>query len=233
MLSQLRAGIRRDWLLAIEPDLLINCSLDPTDRSGCRFEPGCDMDRGHNFSGYLTGQFLAAMPAMTDPRFQRSLIYMCVHNAEGAMGLIVNRLVESLTFDELLDQLGIQSGPESSNIRVHFGGPVETGRGFVLHSTEYANDGTVVMENGIGLTATVDILRDISEGNGPRDRLLALGYAGWGPGQLDGEIQENAWLNMPADADLLFNDALEMKWDKAVGSLGFDPALLSSDAGRA
>ncbi len=191
------------------------------------------MAQGKSFSGYLTGQFLAAMPAMEDTRFQRSLIYMCVHNAEGAMGLIVNRLVDSLTFDELLDQLEIPKAPYSSDIRIHFGGPVETGRGFVLHSTEYEKDATVVMENGIALTATVDILRDIAEGNGPRDHLLALGYAGWGPGQLDGEIQENAWLNIPADVSLLFNAENDAKWDRAVALLGFDPSLLSSDAGMA
>ena len=191
------------------------------------------MDRGKTYSGYLTGHFLAAMPTMEDPRFQRSLIYMCVHNAEGAMGLIVNRLVDSLTFEELLEQLDIPHGFGSSDIRIHFGGPVETGRGFVLHSTEYEKDATVVMENGIGLTATVDILRDIAEGRGPRDRLLALGYAGWGPGQLDGEIQENAWLNIPADVDLLFNAENDTKWDRAVALLGFDPSLLSSDAGMA
>lgn len=191
------------------------------------------MEQGKSYSGYLTGQFLAAMPAMEDPRFQRSLIYMCVHNAEGAMGLIVNRLVDSLTFEELLDQLDIPPTPSVDDIHIHFGGPVETGRGFVLHSTEYEKETTVIIENGIGLTATVDILRDIAEGRGPRDRLLALGYAGWGPGQLDGEIQENAWLNVPTDVDLLFNAENESKWDRAVGMLGFDPNALSSDAGLA
>lgn len=190
-------------------------------------------DTSQNHSGYLTGQFLIAMPSMTDPRFQRTVIYLCVHNAEGAMGLVVNRLVDSLTFDELLEQLNIGRARGSDEIRVHFGGPVESGRGFVLHSTEYMREGTVVMDNGIGLTATVDILRDIAGGTGPRDSLLALGYAGWGPGQLDGEIQENAWLTVPADADLLFDDALDDKWDRAVGILGFDPKLLSAESGRA
>lgn len=190
-------------------------------------------DATQSHSGYLTGQFLIAMPAMSDPRFQRTVIYVCVHNAEGAMGLVVNRLVESLTFDELLEQLDIPSPRAEDAIRVHFGGPVESGRGFVLHSTEYHNDGTVVMDNGIGLTATVDILRDIADGEGPRDTLLALGYAGWGPGQLDAEIQENAWLTVPAEADLLFNAALDQKWDRAVSMLGFDPNLLSSVSGRA
>lgn len=190
-------------------------------------------DSGQSHSGYLTGQFLVAMPSMTDPRFQRTVIYLCVHNAEGAMGLVVNRLVESLTFDELLEQLSIPPTFGGDGIRVHFGGPVESGRGFVLHSTEYVREGTVLMDNGIGLTATVDILRDIADGSGPRDSLLALGYAGWGPGQLDGEIQENSWLTVPADPDLLFDTALDRKWDRAVGMLGFDPTLLSMEAGHA
>ncbi|NMM43532.1 YqgE/AlgH family protein [Rhodospirillaceae bacterium KN72] len=191
------------------------------------------MDTTHTHSGYLTGQFLIAMPSMTDPRFQRSVIYLCVHNAEGAMGLVVNRLVDSLTFDELLEQLNIGRPDGGEEIRVHFGGPVESGRGFVLHSADYSREGTVLMDNGIGLTATVDILRDMAGGTGPRDSLLALGYAGWGPGQLDAEIQENAWLTVPAEPDLLFDKALDRKWDRAVATIGFDPSLLSSEAGRA
>ena len=149
------------------------------------------------------------------------------------MGLVVNRHVESLTFDELLEQLDISRAGIGDPISVHFGGPVESGRGFVLHSTDYMREGTVVMDNGIGLTATVDILRDIAEGAGPQETLLALGYAGWGPGQLDSEIQENAWLTVPGDASLLFDSSLEEKWDRAVALLGFDPNLLSSDSGRA
>jgi putative transcriptional regulator len=184
-------------------------------------------------SGYLTGQLLVAMPAMEDPRFQRSVIYMCLHNAEGAMGLVINRLVDSLTFDELLEQLDLGHSHAKDEIRVHFGGPVESGRGFVLHSTDYHQDATVDMENGIGLTATIDILRDIASGSGPEERLLALGYAGWGPGQLDAEIQENAWLHVPAEPGIVFNDRLDEKWDQAIARLGFDPSLLSSDAGRA
>jgi len=191
------------------------------------------MKTGRRHSGYLTGQLLVAMPGMADPRFQRSVIYMCLHNAEGAMGLVINRLVESMTFDELLEQLDLGTSRAQDEIRVHFGGPVESGRGFVLHSTDYAQDATVDMENGIGLTATIDILRDIASGDGPQARLLALGYAGWGPGQLDEEIQENAWLHVPADPSLVFNDRLDEKWDQAIARLGFDPALLSSEAGRA
>lgn len=184
-------------------------------------------------AGYLTGHLLVAMPSMTDPRFQRAVIYMCLHNAEGAMGLVINRLVDSLTFDELLEQLDLGHADAHNEIRVHFGGPVESGRGFVLHSTDYQQDATVDMENGIGLTATIDILRDMARGTGPEAQLLALGYAGWGPGQLDTEIQENAWLHVPAEPSLVFNERLDEKWDQAIARLGFDPSLLSSDAGRA
>jgi len=184
-------------------------------------------------SGYLTGQLLVAMPAMEDSRFQRSVIYLCLHNAEGAMGLVINQLVDSLTFDELLDQLDLGEPDPTQEIRIHFGGPVESGRGFVLHSTDYQQETTVDMENGIGLTATIDILRDIARGDGPQAQLLALGYAGWGPGQLDAEIQDNAWLNVPADPSLVFNSRLDEKWDQAIARLGVDPSLLSSQAGRA
>ncbi len=133
----------------------------------------------------------------------------------------------------MLEQLDLGRSSAEDEIRVHFGGPVEAGRGFVLHSTDYQKDATVDMENGIGLTATIDILRDIARGDGPQARLLALGYAGWGPGQLDEEIQDNAWLHVPADPSLVFNDRLDAKWDQAIARLGFDPSLLSSEAGRA
>lgn len=183
--------------------------------------------------GYLTGQLLVAMPSMADPRFERSVIYVCVHNEDGAMGLVINKLMESLTFNELLEQLEIAPARTEDEIRIHFGGPVETGRGFVLHSQEYQQDGTVIMEEGVGLTATVDILRDIADGKGPRDHLLALGYAGWGPGQLDGEIQENAWLNVPPDEQLVFGGSLESKWERSLAKIGVDLSLLSGEAGHA
>lgn len=191
------------------------------------------MTGGDATSGYLTGQLLVAMPTMTDPRFERSVIYMCVHNADGAMGLVVNKLMDTLTFGELLDQLDINRPTTTDDIRIHFGGPVETGRGFVLHSADYSQEGTVTMESGVGLTATVDILRDIAEGRGPRDCLLALGYAGWGPGQLDGEIHENAWLHVSADESLVFDRDIESKWDRALGKIGIDLSLLSGQAGHA
>ena len=182
---------------------------------------------------YLTGQLLIAMPTMSDRRFQRTVIYMCAHNEEGAMGLVVNRLIGSITFPDLLQQLSIEHKDVSDEIRVHFGGPVESGRGFVLHSTDYEREGTLHVDQEIGLTATVDILRDMAAGSGPRRSLLALGYAGWGPGQLDDEIQANGWLNVEADELLIFDRDLDGKWEQAISKLGFDMTMLSGDAGHA
>lgn len=185
--------------------------------------------------GYLTGQLLVAMPAMRDPRFARSVIYICVHNAEGAIGLVVNRLVGSIEFEDLIEQLDMSLGEIEvvNNPPVHFGGPVDTERGFVLHSADYQSEETLDIDKQFGLTATVDIVRTIAAGNGPHNHLLALGYAGWGPGQLDGEIQENAWLNVDADNALVFDTDLDSKWDRALAKLGVDSALLSTEAGRA
>lgn len=183
--------------------------------------------------GYLTGQLLVAMPTMADPRFERSVIYLCAHSSEGAMGLVVNKLAGSLTFPDLLEQLGIDGPDAREDIRVHFGGPVETGRGFVLHSAEYLQDSSLQVNDAFALTATVDILRDLAYGSGPRQALLALGYAGWGPGQLDQEIQKNGWLHVEADELLVFDGGLEDKWDRAIRKLGFDAAMLSGDAGHA
>ena len=183
--------------------------------------------------GYMTGQLLIAMPSMRDPRFARTIVYVCAHNADGAMGLVVNRLIGSLTFPDLLTQLGIDGSDVSDEIRVHFGGPVETGRGFVLHSSEYMQEGTLQVDRQLALTATIDILRDIADGRGPARSLLALGYAGWGPGQLDSEIQANGWLHVDSDDTLLFGDDLDAKWEKAIQKLGFDLSMLSGDAGHA
>lgn len=182
--------------------------------------------------GYLAGQLLVAMPNMRDPRFERTVIYMCVHNAEGAMGLVINKSVGSLTFPQLLRQLGI---PKEGAIdrRVHFGGPVEMGRGFVLHTDEYEQESTVKVRQGYAVTATIDILKAIAEGGGPKQALLALGYAGWAPGQLDGEIQANGWLHAPADLGIVFDDELDTKWTRAISKIGIDLALLSGEAGHA
>lgn len=182
---------------------------------------------------YLVGQLLVAMPAMQDPRFAKSVIYMCAHSAEGAMGLVVNRTFEALTFPDLLEQLEIETTPLTDRINVHFGGPVETGRGFVLHSPDYLQDGSLVVNTGFALTATIDILKDIAAGTGPHRCMLALGYAGWGPGQLDSEIRANGWLSVAADDDLVFGDTHDTKWDRAMAKIGIDPRMLSDSAGHA
>lgn len=193
-------------------------------------EDGKDVDHG----GYLTGQLLIAMPQMEDPRFSRSLVYVCAHTEDGAMGLVVNRPIDSVTFPDLLEQLEIDApGDTSDKIRVMFGGPVETGRGFVLHSSDYMQDTTLLVSKSVGLTATLEILRDIANGHGPRQSLLALGYAGWGPGQLDAEIQSNGWLTVAADDALLFNGETEAKWAGALAKLGVSAETLSGDAGHA
>jgi putative transcriptional regulator len=182
----------------------------------------------------LAGQLLVAMPQMGDHRFQRTVIYLCAHNEEGAMGLVLNRLIDDLTLAELLQQLEIPNTVAiSGDDRVHLGGPVEAGRGFVLHSDEYREEGTLPVGDGVALTATLDILRAIGRGEGPHRSLLALGYAGWGPGQLDNELQQNGWLHVPADQDLVFGKELESKWQRALAKLGVDLSMLSAAAGHA
>ena len=183
--------------------------------------------------GYLTGQLIIAMPTMMDPRFARTVIYLCAHNKDAAMGLVVNRLIGSLTFPDLLEQLGIEGNQADEDIRVHFGGPVESGRGFVLHSGDYQQEGTLQVDPKVSLTATVDILRDMADGKGPRRSLLALGYAGWGEGQLDAEIQANAWLHVDPDENLVFDSDLDGKWERALSKLGIELSMLSGDAGHA
>jgi putative transcriptional regulator len=186
-----------------------------------------------NDAGYLTGQLLVAMPQMRDPRFARSVIYMCAHSPDGAMGLVVNRRVGTITFEDLLQQLNIGPNHRADEIRVHFGGPVEQGRGFVLHSSDYLQSGSLRVDDQMALTATLDILKEMASGGGPRRSLLALGYAGWGPGQLDSEIQANGWLHVDSDERLVFDDDLTNKWERAIGKLGIDISLLSSEAGHA
>jgi len=182
----------------------------------------------------LAGQLLIAMPQMTDPRFARSVVYICAHSGdEGAMGLVVNKLVASLTMGELLTHLKLEPSQRRSAQPVHFGGPVEPGRGFVLHTPDYREDATLVVGDEFAVTATMEILRAIAKGEGPRRSLLALGYAGWAPGQLDAEIQANGWLSVPADGDLVFDDDFEAKWQRALAKLGVDLTMLSTDAGHA
>ncbi|MFD2204342.1 YqgE/AlgH family protein [Kiloniella antarctica] len=182
---------------------------------------------------FLTGKLLIAMPQMTDPRFTHSVIYICAHNEDGAMGLVLNQLVKSITFHDLMEQLDIKKPTPNSEVRVHFGGPVESGRGFVLHSNEYQQDGTMLVAESIAMTATIDILNDIANNEGPDKSLLALGYAGWGPGQLNDELHQNGWLVADYDDDILFGSDLQNKWDLAMSKIGIDPNCLSFESGHA
>jgi putative transcriptional regulator len=195
--------------------------------------------KGRNYA-YLDGQLLIAMPIMTDKRFARSVIYMCAHSAEGAMGLIINQRASHISFSELMKQLSIVPDGsddieiELADMDVHVGGPVETGRGFVLHSADYyAAESTLTIDDGVSLTATVDILKAIAGGKGPDRAILALGYAGWRAGQLESEIAANGWLHCSADADLLFDRDLEQKYGRALSKIGIDPSHLVSEAGHA
>lgn len=182
----------------------------------------------------LAGKLLVAMPGMGDPRFEHSVILMCAHSETGAMGLIVNKPAADLKFAQLLDQLKIPKGEMARDIRVHFGGPVDHARGFVLHSSDYAGrESTMKIGADFAMTTTLDILHQLARGAGPERSMLALGYAGWGPGQLESEILANGWLTCEASDDLVFGAPDAQKWTGALRSIGVDPLSLSSVAGRA
>lgn len=192
-------------------------------------------------SGFLDGQLLVAMPGMPDIRFARSVIYICAHSEEGAMGLILNQPAPQVNFSDLLVQLEV-IGPEEAirlpaqagSVQVLKGGPVDTGRGFVLHSNDFFIDNsTLPIDSGVCLTATIDILRAIARGTGPDRVLLALGYAGWSPGQLEAELQQNGWLNCPADPALIFDSPLGMKYERALSRVGIDLGRLATESGHA
>jgi putative transcriptional regulator len=190
--------------------------------------------------GYLDGQILVAMPTIRDERFARTVIYICAHSDEGAMGIVVNQPAQNIQFRDLLVQLEVVPSanliemPRADEIRVLKGGPVETGRGFVLHSADFfIENSTLPIDNGFCLTATLDILKAIAHGNGPESAVLALGYAGWAPGQLESEIHANGWLNCDADADLVFGEDADAKYALALQKIGIDPAKLSSESGHA
>ena len=184
-------------------------------------------------ANWLTGQLLIAMPAMEDPRFTQSVIYVCAHTPEGAMGLVLNRPIQRPSFDDLLRQLEVAPAPPARRISLCSGGPVDNARGFVLHTSDWTGEGSLKVNDTLALTASLDVLKAIAEGGGPRAGLLALGYAGWGPGQLDAEMQQNAWLSVPADETLVFDDEHETKWRRALAVLHIDPLLLSGAAGHA
>lgn len=184
-------------------------------------------------AGYLTGQLLVAMPCLTEPPFAGSVIYLCAHNAEGAMGIVVNQGLEQPGFDDLLQQLDIEPVPPARRIALCAGGPVDAARGFVLHSGDWNGDGSLRVDDDVTLTASRDILKVIAAGGGPREGVLALGYTGWGAGQLEREFQQNAWLSVPARPALLFGARHGGKWREALATLKIDPLALSGVAGRA
>ena len=187
-------------------------------------------------SAALTGKLLIAMPGMSDPRFNRSVVLICAHSDDGAMGLVVNRNLPEMEFGELLGQLGIDRSPAARRIPVHFGGPVEPGRGFVLHRVEPGGDkpeGRLDIAHDLAMTTTRDILEDLAQGRGPERAVLSLGYAGWGPGQLDAELLANGWLVSDRSDDIVFGDANDEKWQAALRGMGVDPSMLSAAAGRA
>lgn len=182
----------------------------------------------------LTGKILIAMPGMGDPRFAHSIVYMCAHSADGAMGLIVNKTMGKMTFSDLLEQLSIKETQGNRPMPLHFGGPVEGGRGFVLHSAEYRSQiSTLPVDEFFSMTATLDVLEEMAQGKGPDKALMALGYSGWGPGQLEAEIADNGWLICDAGFELVFDIADDQKWGAALKTLGVDPLTLSASAGHA
>ena len=192
-------------------------------------------------AGTLAGRFLVAAPSMPDGRFQKSVVFMCKHDDDGALGIIVNNKVDDLPLGQVYKQLGIEVAKTTAETPVLFGGPVETSRGLVLHSADYKRDETLLIEGGMALTASLEILKDMAGGSGPKQAWLALGHSGWQPGQLDREMQDNAWLVVDADAALVFDPDLEAKWQRALDRLGgktalgtrFDPASYSHQVGRA
>lgn len=181
----------------------------------------------------LTGQLLIAMPAMEDPRFAGSVILLCAHTDEGAMGIVLNQPLARPTFDKLLQQLDVKPIPPARRIQLCSGGPVDGGRGFVLHTSDWTSDGSLRVDDRLALTASLDVLQEIAGGGGPREGLLALGYAQWGAGQLDREMGDNVWLSAPAELELLFDADFETKWRRALGILRVDPLLLVGVAGHA
>ncbi|WP_371170371.1 YqgE/AlgH family protein [Aliiroseovarius sp. 2305UL8-7] len=182
----------------------------------------------------LSGKLLIAMPGMGDPRFEHSVVFMCAHSPEGAMGLIINKPAPEVSLGDILSQLDIDASSITKATEVFFGGPVEGGRGFILHSGEYNNDGsTMKVDDEFSMTATRDILEAMAHGEGPADCLAALGYAGWSPGQLEDELQQNAWLTCDAEKAIVFSDDNGGKWKAALAKLGVDPLLLSAEGGSA
>ncbi|MEM9552607.1 MAG: YqgE/AlgH family protein [Pseudomonadota bacterium] len=182
----------------------------------------------------LTGQLLIAMPSMGDPRFERSVVYLCSHGEDGAMGLIVNKPAADVTLSDLMEQLSIEGASRFGNYPVHFGGPVEGSRGFVLHTADYkSNLQTLRVSDDFAMTATLDVLEDMARGDGPERTMMMLGYSGWGPGQLENEISLNGWLTAKASKKIVFDLPDPEKWQASLKSLGIEPLMLSGSAGTA
>jgi putative transcriptional regulator len=197
-------------------------------------EPDPDTDDATPFQGSsLVGQMLIAMPGLPDPEFAQSVVYLCAHSNEGAMGIVVNRPLAAPSFADLLAQLEVDPTPPARAITLCKGGPVDNSRGFVLHTADWTGDGSLRVDSDVALTASLDVLKALARGGGPREGILALGYANWGPGQLDSEIRQNSWLNTDPDLDVLFDGDHDSKWTRALGTLRITPARLSSLSGRA
>ena len=181
----------------------------------------------------LTGQIIVSMPSLQDERFYKTVIYICAHSSEGSMGIIINKKIDYVLFPNLLEQLGIDKPINNKKLFLRYGGPVETGRGFVLHSDDIVRKETLNIHKGVALTSTSEFFEDLAKGKGPKNSILALGYAGWQSGQLENEIMQNSWMSLPVETNFLFDDALLKKWDEAYKLLGINPINLSSDFGRA
>ena len=181
----------------------------------------------------LIGKFLVSLPQMRDPRFHNSVIYICGHDSNGAMGIIINRHFDSLSFFELLDQLDIPYPPSLRDIKLNYGGPVELGRGFILHTSDYMHSSSLMIAEDIILTSNLDVLKQIAQGDGPEKFILALGYTGWGKGQLEEEIKNDGWIQIDADLETLYSQNVERKWHQVLGKIGVDPDMLSLEGGQA
>lgn len=184
-------------------------------------------------AGYLRGQILVAMPQMRDPRFDKSLILMCGHDSDGAMGIVFNKILTEMSFQDLIDQSDFQSEQQISDRPLYYGGPVEIGRGFVLHSSDHLDKASLLITDDVALTASANILESLAKEKGPDHALVALGYAGWSPGQLEGEILQNSWLIFPADGSIIFDANPETLWERTLKKFGIDPNFLSTQAGHA
>lgn len=179
----------------------------------------------------LTGQLLISMPTQEDERFEKSVIYMCAHSKDGAMGIIINKKIDYDLYPDLLQQLGIDNPLIGKKLYIRYGGPVESGRGFVLHSDEFIRKETLTIDKGIALTSTSEFFDDLSKGNGPKNSILALGYAGWGPGQIESELISNSWMTLRTDSNFIFDESVSNKWNDAYNLLGVDPNKLSQFSG--